>query len=367
MSLSEVFFLYLNVYWAFIFILYNIGSRVKIVQLQRSHNISRMEYSYGKIAKLLLIAFPFIIFVIIALFAYNYYGGMFVLTVDLTKSNDLRMATRASGNQFIITRVLPWAATIIFPLCLVHYAEKRRIITCIMLSLGIIICYSITGMKQWLFIFMITIAAIGYVKICRKNDFIKYFPTVLFLLNGVGLILHKTLGIRQIINYTTRRVLFGPTLNNVYHIEYFYGKPKMYLTQSLFGWIRKLGVQIPYTDDISYVIGKMYYSADTAAPAGTFADAYENFGIFGLMFYPLMLAIIILIFDRAAKDVRPEFYLCVIFVFAYSVLSGGLTIAIMSYGFLFAIIYIALLKRYNLYDITSSGVTSTIGIPKGKE
>lgn len=354
-EIKLIYTLMINIYWASIFsFFYLIGKRHfkhRRIHLKNVESLLRRN-------KRILLLFPFLVFIFVVAFSLKYFNGHILLSVALTDSNALRMAARKyAGGKWILYRLLPWSATIIFPMAFLYYAEKKKYLQAALFGLGVLLCYSIIGMKQWLFIFIIVFATWIYVKVLKGNKLYFMFPYAFTLLNILVLIVHGITGNTSIANYTVRRVMYAPCLIGMHHIDYFVGKPKLLLTQCLLGWLRKFGIQLPYENDIGYTIGQLYYSADTNATAGSIADAFENFGVIGLLLYPLVIIISLKFLDSVAGRIKEEYYISILFVYAYSIMSGPLTIAVLSYGFLFALIY--------LWTINVSGPKEYMMLEKG--
>lgn len=354
-DMKLIYTLMINIYWAGIFsAFYLIGKRRFKHRKIRLKNVEL--FLRGN--KWILLTFPFFVLIAVAFFYFHYFGGRISLTVTLTDSNALRMAARKyNGGKWILQRLLPWSATIIFPMAFLHYAEKKKYFLAAVFGLGVLLCYSIIGMKQWLFIFIIVLATWTYVKVLKGKKLYFTLSYAFTLLNTLILIVHGVTGNTSIANYTVRRVMYAPCLIGMHHIDYFVGKPKLLLTQCLLGWLRKFGIQLPYENDIGYTIGQLYYSADTNATAGSIADAFENFGVIGLLLYPLVIIISLKFLDSVAGRIKEEYYISILFVYAYSIMSGPLTIAVLSYGFLFALIY--------LWTINVSGPKEYMMLEKG--
>ena len=332
MSLEHYYFIYSNIYWFCMIVFYSIINLIKF-----KINLCQFGKLMTKITKVI----PYIIALVIILFAWKYNG--LSLTISLKDDYELRLASRLyEGNAFLLNRLLPWAAIVFFPISFIYSFKHRKLISMCLFVFSIVVAFSINGMKSWIFILGISFLVSLLVK---KDSTLLYIPVGLFGLNIISIFSYTLFNNIEISNYIARKVLFSASLNNYYHVSYFMGHTKMYMTQSILGWIRKFGINIPYTDSISRLIGAIYYNADTNAPAGTFADAYENFGIIGLALYPLITVIFIKLLDAVSKNIPLVYTVPVIATFAYYLLNGNIFSALWSYGYLIGICYIYLLNR----------------------
>ena len=147
-----------------------------------------------------------------------------------------------------------------------------------------------------------------------------------------------------------RRVFFTTSLNNWFWIDFFQNHPKTLGTNSYFGWLKRLDVQVPYQDNISMIIGDLYYNDETTnAASGTIADAYSNLGWLGLIFFPFTLVFIVKLLDKVTLGVNITYIIPIIVTVSIYLLNGSIYTAVVTYGYLFGLLLIYYMNKCNMF------------------
>ena len=170
-------------------------------------------------------------------------------------------------------------------------------------------------------------------------------PLALGGLNILGYLMDSIFHWDFIINFITRRMYMSTSLNNYYWLEYFSDNPKLYFTNSLLGWLRRFGVQMPYDENFSRVIGRLYYHTETAASSGTIADAYSNLGFIGIAVFPVLLVLAFKLLDKVAPECKLIYLYPIIVTTAVYLLNGGIVTALVTYGYFVGLLLIWYIRR----------------------
>jgi hypothetical protein len=333
MGLPHVYFIYSNIYWFFILSAYMIVNpryKFKMKELTLTGKIATRSVFY-------------IFFFVIVIYAVNYNG--LSLTINLNDVYDLRMSSRVNAIGSIMEKILPWAGNVVFPIAIIDSIRKRKPIKTALFVFAEIVAFSINGTKTWLFVMVISVLVIIFV---RKEKSFGYIPSVFAGLNLTGYLLNIYWEDYFISNFFIRRVFFSTSLSNWYYIDFFSKNSKLYMTHSALGWIQKFGMELPYGRNISSVIGELYFtSADINASSGTIADAYSNFGLIGLVIFPIFIVLVAKILDAVARDVNIIYIFSVIISTSIYLLNGNIFSGMVTYGYLFAVVLIYYMKRAN--------------------
>ena len=339
MALPYSFFLLSNLYWLCFTFFY------RYVNFQQNQQKKMYMSKRRNIQEYWVILF---FLIAVSVFSILYNGGI-KLTISLSDVYELRMGARARGLGGIFDKVLPWAANVILPIGIIMAIRDKRWGLAAMFILGVVFAFSVNGTKTWLFIGAVALFMAVFV---REDRRIGLLPFVLAVSNVGGYILGKYYYWSFINNYITRRVFFSTSLSNYFWLDFFSKNPKLLMTNSLLGWVRRLGVKVPYDENVSYIIGRTYYgNAEMTAASGTIAEAYANFGIVGIILFPLILVLAFKLLDRAAQESRLLYLYPIIVTAAIYLLNGSIMTALVTYGYFIGLLLVWYLNRKNALSI----------------
>lgn len=303
--------------------------------------LSENKSMYIKHKNFLIKAVPYIFLIILLGFSYQYNG----LTINLNLADvyDMRMESRDNPLGRIMGTLIAWAGSIVFPLTIVYAIKEKKFIKAMIFLFGQAAAFSINGTKTWLFIVVASIIGVLFI---RRDKNIYHMPLMFAGINFVSYLEYLKFDTSFVANYIVRRVFFSTSLNNWYHILFFTdNEPLYFLHSSIGGLLKSLGFESPYPDSISLIIGQMYYSNETNASSGTIADAYDNFGLFGVIFLPFFVVFFLKLMDRMSVGLQIRYLLPLIIVTAIYLLNGNIFTVLLTYGYLFALWYIKYQKR----------------------
>lgn len=294
--------------------------------------------------ELLLLYYPLAISLVLMAYAFFYNG--FQLTLDFSSVYTLRAAYVQRGYSAVMERIIPWSAIITLPVGAIYAIWKKKWFYLIPLTIAEIAVFSLAGIKTYIFVYLLSIAA---AVIYKKGVEEKHLPYALAAIGFLCLLfvaVHKEVA-DKVINFFFRRLLFTTTFNNNGYVEFFDSHEKMYLRCSFLRVLGKLGTDIPYGGNINrFIAGFIYPQGNNGSvPSGTFADAYGNFGIIGILIYPFLYVAILRLLDLVTKRTPRAFVFPTIISTAEYLLNGSLFTVILSYGFLYSIVYFYLIDQ----------------------
>lgn len=240
-----------------------------------------------------------------------------------------------------------WMVSIVMPLILLFYIINKKHIFTLLCCLLISMNYSIYGNKAMLFMIILTIC----ISIIHFTDISKQLTNYILLgLNFAtfGSCVLEKLQITgwgvALVNRMTTEIATG----HFYYYDFFQNHPLLLLRQSV---LRFLGSD-PYGTPIGIIIGsdsKYNLSGNyNNFNNGVFSDAYANFGVIGVVIYPILFVVSICIFEIMLSDVGQVYkYLILCWLLLYC-MSIGYFQWLVSGGFVVAVIILRVYKHYKI-------------------
>jgi len=160
-------------------------------------------------------------------------------------------------------------------------------------------------------------------------------------------IVFSHMGMPHITNFITRRVIAVPGLLTGYYFTFFSTSPKMSLSSS---FLRGL-VENPYGSSVPLLMGRVFFSdPDMAANANVFADAFANFGAYGVFLFSVLLGLILWFYDCAAVGKDRSLCTALLAMPAFALTDTALFTSLLTHGFLLAFLLVTLMPRERLVD-----------------
>lgn len=124
------------------------------------------------------------------------------------------------------------------------------------------------------------------------SKFSRYFEIGIFLLLVASLLVYLVFKRYDFYFLILRREMFLPSWLGTKYYELFVDGPKMLWSQGTF-LLQKL-IPSAYSEGYLQMINKTYFGGYVPSPnTGLFADAYMNFGTFGVLLYPLLISFVL--------------------------------------------------------------------------
>lgn len=138
-----------------------------------------------------------------------------------------------------------------------------------------------------------------------------------------------------------RRVLFVPLHIAVNYIDFFTTHTPDYFKQ---GFLRYFGFKSDYPG-IAYMIGDIYSKQVTSANNGLVSDAVANLGIVGIVIFPLLIAVILRLFDYCINGLDSRIYISVAVSAAMSLTNSFLFTVLLTHGLFVTMMVLAMVKK----------------------
>jgi hypothetical protein len=208
--------------------------------------------------------------------------------------------------------------------------------------LGQILLFSVTGQKS---IFFSVLIIVGIYFALRSRG--KLFG--LKVVGGLITVIIASSTLDKLFNSTflsslfVRRLMATPGLLTGYYYDFFSNHSKVFLAHSIF----KPFLDYPYTFEPPFLIGNLYFNKpDMSANVNYIADAFSNFGYYGILFFTIILAIVLWIFDSVSKHSNYYLTILILSMSAWSLTDTALFTSLLTHGILFALCIVYLMPRH---------------------
>lgn len=329
-EVNNSFLILISIYWIFTVFLYKRRRRFKI-KLKKSRIIG---------SEILLFAI-FLVLALSVILVVVRYTGIFMI-FDLAEVYTLRTNFK-SDNIPRLLQYLFFAATMIMPVILVYSLSKKSYAMAIFAVLIQLLAFFADGRKSTLF--MLALIIVGYFFIHNFN--VRFIPIGAFSVVILGCLEKWVFSTSFFINYIVRRLFLLPAYLQYAYYDFFSKNTKDFLRQSI---LRRVGFNSPYTEAIPRMIGKGYYGG-SYANNGLFSDAYANFGIVGVILYPILLVMALKMLDKCSKNLSVGICIGVIFTVSYSFLSTFYFTVMLTHGFIICCIVVYLMPGFRRGEI----------------
>lgn len=277
---------------------------------------------------------------------YTYIVKVFGVHFNIVSMDDV-YGVRAEYDQQLadsgvgVAYALEWQSNVINPLLIAYGLVNRKGSLVALGLIGQLFLYSITGFKSVFlsaeFILMLLVVQI------RKGTWFGQLTAWGF---GVTVMLCAWLDVlTSSIFYTSifvRRMIITPGLLTGYYFDFFSNHPRLLLAHSIFKGL----FTYPYSLSPPNLIGSFYWGdAGTAANANLWADAYANFGLWGMFFFTLMLGLVLLVFDSLSVGRNPLVTSLLLGVPAITLANTALLTSLFNHGIGLATLFVFLMPR----------------------
>lgn len=258
---------------------------------------------------------------------------------------DIRAEAREYQGHVLLGYIIT-AADNILPVILTYFLIKKQRILAAIIAMFILLNFGISAAK--LVVFLLIFAIGGYLFIKSTNVFFYgVWAVIVIVLTSIFEFL--VLNTYFISNFSLFRVFFIPAKLHYVYYEFFSKNEFDYFRQSAF----KFFLESPYKDNIQFLMGYNDIRDFSArANNGLFSDAYLNFGVIGILLFPIVVVLILKYLEGAAKNLNPK----ILFITATSVtfvIQGvPFTQALLTSGLFLLIILFYLIPKNQLSNIT---------------
>jgi len=265
--------------------------------------------------------------------------------IGLADVYDVRLEYRDSLAEYggLVAYAVSWLANVLHPLLLALGLIQRRWLMAVISLVGQVMLFSITGLKAVLLSGIFLVAILFTLRARGK----RFGSTMVLGLSGMVTVSSVVALWFQAVLFASlfvRRFLHTSGLLTAYYLEFFSENPKAMLGHSVLKGL----VKYPYQSSPPFVIGSAYFgSSHMSANANFWADAYANFGYFGLFLFTLVLAVLLWLYDAISQGKDQRITALVLSTPALALGSSGLLTTMLTHGLILALIVAYLLPSPN--------------------
>lgn len=334
---SYSYFVIVLLYWTIMCLLFIFLGRV----LSKIHTTEKlyMENSSMINNMLLLISIGATIY----LFGKYYRGGF--SSILLTYDTRAYFRTRSSS---LDTYLINWIGVVLLPwnfgISLNHKKWGRSLLS-IVLAVMLFFC---DGQKAWLFYYPI----LGIIIFLCKKFGIDVMYKCIVCIAIFGVVLSTVLYLFSgdiIIASLVDRIFLTQSEVTYFYLDYFKEGNYMLLSESIFRHF----INNRQSESIPVIIAKRYFSLARyhSATIGFLGDAYANFGIIGVILYPVLISFSMFFNVSLWKNLSLEMGACLSFIFFYELDNLPYFTFLLTGGNILFIIILFTLKKYGKKNI----------------
>jgi hypothetical protein len=242
------------------------------------------------------------------------------------------------GAPLVVAYAIGWQMYVINPLVIAKGLTSRRILPVLAGVLGQFLIYSITGYRDVFFSAAFLLYLLWAMRREGKRFGTRFAVTWTAIFIAAGAL--KFFGSLITLEALVKRTTATPGLLTGYYYDFFSWHPKAHLGHSIF----KSFVDYPYALQPPYLIGYVYFhNAGMDANANIWADAYANFGYFGIICFTLLLAVVLWLYDSMAVGRDLHVAALVIALPAFALANTSLLTSLLSHGIGLAMLLVYLM------------------------
>lgn len=233
---------------------------------------------------------------------------------------------------------------VLLPFLFARYLDSKKYFSAVIaIFLGYLL-FSVNGMKTWLFLYLFVIAVFILCRIFKNNLtlFFSFLPIFICLLLLFCVLIYSRHGSVAFLSLFGR-VFCIPSGIGFKSINFFSKSenPFLFLRES----ILRHFFETPYPGGSDFY---MKYGSDITVSSGRsnnglWGDAFRNFGLLGIVFYPFFISLILSWIQKSVRDKSPRLQIIVIFLMIWNavntsfftwLLTGGVVILLVVNAFL---------------------------------
>ena len=326
-----------SLYWAFLMIFGHLLNSKKRKQKEQKKRISGKNDNAITIFALISV---FVVMFISARYA------NFRLNFNLFDVYDIRLEAREYNLPTILTYLYSFTK-MTNAILITYYVSKKTkkgIIIGLLIFIVQLFSFGIDGSKTTLFLALGGLA-FGILPTIPQRKLNYLFLVGMVLVTIAGLLLYTVFGNITLLSLISRRVLVDPQRISFQYFDFFTTHTPDFFRQS---FLRYFGLSSPYEKPIAFVIAEFYEKESFSANNGLISDAMTNFGFAGLVLFPLIINILLNIFDRVSIAVDSRIKIIVSVYFSVVLTNSFLTTSLLTHGLLVVLLLLYVISKNEL-------------------
>lgn len=238
----------------------------------------------------------------------------FPFVLSLKGSFEQRIALRENALPTIISYLYTMSGGALLPYLFAWFLIKKQYVRMFLCFVFGLFLFFVNGMKTWLLLYFLAIVLVLVEK--KTKDRFYLFITIevgMISITILSVLAWRRLGMLDFLNQTGRVIIIPNSIGFKY-IDFFRSNELLYLRES----ILRVLFKSPYPGGSDFYINYGVDRTITSGRAnnGLFGDAYRNFGILGVLIYPVFTAKVVNIIERNCiyKGSAIRYYLILILI-----------------------------------------------------
>lgn len=328
-SYSIKFYLQIHLYWLLVLL---VMTSLDLSPSRKYHESSALcDLRMGRLGEAIVYALA--TYVVLVKLNYN---GLYIHT-DLATVYDIRSSAANADLGFAANYLISWSSLTFTIRGVMAAAEGRYGVLIFMFVLQVLI-FSIAGHKFYLF--ALPAALVAYT--VYRGGLLTFVPialsSVLLFSFALAAVADQSFGTFSL----AFRNMFLPALITGRFYDFFDQNSPDYLAQSV---LRRFGFESTYEMPIPYLIDLVYANGDASANTGLSADAISNFGLYGIMIYPILFSVVLKSVDFATHGTPLRYHMGIVVFFMIAFLNTALFTALLTGGVIFYLIFFPIMVK----------------------
>ncbi len=314
----------LFLYWSILILLLRL---MPAIRLSFNHPTAVLKHENNKRFGDIVV----LITALIVLFIKFRHNGLY-LHFDLVDVYQVRLAARSQSFGALSAYLMTWGSLIFAIRGVIAFSDRNYLLVVIMFFMELVV-FSIAAHK---FHILVLPVALVISKIYRVG-MLYLIPIGFSVLVFMSVLVRIVFDSAVLIYAIPFRQLFLPALITGNFVDFFSNHTPDFLQQSILG---RLGMKSDYELPIPFLIDAYYSDGSASANTGLLADAYANFGFYGVFIFPVMFAVVLRMLDSASGKIDLKYNFGVIVFLSIAFLNMAFFTALLTGGVLVSLFFL---------------------------
>ncbi len=283
------------------------------------------------------------IFLLISTVYFSYIYGEFRVFVNFSDVYNYRLDV-SNYMGVVEAYIFSWNTNLLLPMLIFVHLCNNKFTLVILEMLSGLMLYSIYGNKVILFQ-LIYVSGLWIIKKSDLDGFVNIFVIFTITIASACSVLFDETLIGYWGSGLLYRLLYIPAEAHWFYFDFFQYNPLLYLRQGMLSWL----FEDPYKQPMSVIIGSCsdyYYTVQyNNLNNGLFSDAYANFGVVGVLVYPIIISVSILIYSRSMRLFDPTFRKAIMITFFFNIISASIFQSWLTGGMIVGVLIMFCIRR----------------------
>lgn len=247
-----------------------------------------------------------------------------------------------SSEMSTILRYIYTIAKSVLPMVVIFYLYTKKYLIAAWIGVLQYCIYVYDGSKTTLITFALAVGC--YLIFSGVKNAEEMYPEFFASGCAIGILEYILTDKIRIIHYFIRRVLIVPSVIHYYYFDFFSTHIPDFFQGSV---LRRIGFVSEYSPlGIPKTIGEIYAgTVENSMNNGLFSDAFANLGYLGILIMPILIVLVIKVFQAVSYDLPLRVSSSCFFMVVFTIISNSFWSYFITHGFIFMIILLYLWPR----------------------